>query len=622
MTTNDRRLLSLGDVGHLLLAVLLLFFKSRALYRHIGLTGYENRFALLTCAVLLLAFFLVLPLSKKAARIVLHALYIFICVVMALDAVYFSYAKKLTSAAQLGVAGQVANVSDTVQTLIRPWHYFLILDIPLWLIWALHRQTFFNAISRSRFAEFFDKLRSVRIKPLVGSLSGVAVCALLVFGVFLTPGFRPEYAENEIYIYHGTDLVKTLFVDESSRPVDKSLYTDPDWSSSEYYGLAAGRNVIIIQVEALQNFVIGRSYEGQELTPNLNRMLEKDTLYFDHYYYQIGGANTADAEFAVNNSLFGSEAEGAYVKYPNLRYYSLPMLLKDHGYTTAEVFHGYYGDFWNRETVYPGQGFDDFHSLEDFEQIDPFPMGISDREMFRQTAEYLKTKAEPFYAFCITLSSHAPYAIPEKDREITLRPEDEATLFGLYLQAANYEDRVIGEFMEELKAAGLYDNSIILIYGDHYALTNTDTAIQHSVGGLLGRDYTIFDVFNVPFLIHIPGSGRTETFSLASGHIDAEPTLLCLLGITNDKSVMFGQNLLEADAGFVCEQTHVSIGSFINDEVFFQKPHNNIRSFCAVYEKDTMARLDPDDYEDLVELAASRITDCAALLARDDLLLD
>ena len=102
-----------------------------------------------------------------------------------------------------------------------------------------------------------------------------------------------------------------------------------------------------------------------------------------------------------------------------------------------------------------------------------FPLGLSDREFFRQTAEILDSVPEPFYAFCITASSHYPYGIPLKDREIVLKPEDEQTLFGLYMQAINYADRAIGEFLDELKEAGLYDNSIFLIYGDHYALPNT-----------------------------------------------------------------------------------------------------------------------------------------------------
>lgn len=600
----------------------LLYVKGRLFYPPLQLANYDGAFSLATAAILLLAFALVSFLSPKAARIFSGCVYTVISVFMMVDAVYLAYTSKLPSITQLGMAWQIGDVSSTVMDLTQPRHVMLSMDLPLWLNLMIHRSGIRSRLEKTRAGAAVERFLD-RELPRIPASAVLSGCALAAVGcVFLWPGFRAEYLENEIFAYHARDMIGAVSPGIAERPVDKSRYASPDWSSSPWYGLAAGRNVIIIQVEALQNFVVGSFYEGQELTPTLNRMIEGDTLYFDHYYYQIGGANTADAEFAVNNSLFAPEANGAYVQYPENRYYALPTLLKDHGYAAARAFHGYIGGFWNREAAYPYQGIDDFTSLEDLEETDMFPMGLSDMEYFRQTADLLSETPGPFYALCVTVSSHYPYGIPLKDREIALLPQDEQTLFGLYLQAANYADRAIGAFMEELKERGLYDNSIFLIYGDHYALPNTTAAIARRVAAITDGDYTIFDVFNVPFLIHIPGSGVTETISRAGGHMDVMPTLLCLLGITNDRAVMFGQNLLEAERGFVCEEAHVSVGSFISDEVFFQKPHNNIRSNYRVYDCATMALLDPDDFDALSEEAQRRILDCQALLARDDVFLD
>ena len=447
------------------------------------------------------------------------------------------------------------------------------------------------------------------------------MCAVLVMP-FVYPEFEARYMVNELFCYHTKDFYTTLSNATVDYTVDKTKYASPDYSDSEYYGVAEGRNVFIIQVEALQNFVIGTSYEGQEIMPNLNAMIANDTIYFNNYSYQIGGGNTSDAEFAVNNSLFAPESEAAYVKYENNDFYGLPFLLKNSGYTGAHAFHGYEGSFWNRRKAYVKQGFDDFTALEDFEQTDMFPMGLSDKEMFRQSLEKIKTYEEPFYSFMITVSSHYPYGIPLKDRDITVKESDNGTLFGCYVQAVNYTDRAIGEFIEGLKECGLYENSIIVIYGDHYALSNTDSNNTTRFKDTFGRDYNIFDVFNVPLIIHIPGSGITETKTIAGGHMDVLPTLLCLLGIHNDKAVMFGQNLLEAESGFVCEQTHLAIGSFISDEVFFSKPHNNIKSNYDAYERGTMAPLDPDLFTEQSDEAARKIEDCKVLLTENDIMLD
>jgi phosphoglycerol transferase MdoB-like AlkP superfamily enzyme len=256
------------------------------------------------------------------------------------------------------------------------------------------------------------------------------------------------------------------------------------------------------------------------------------------------------------------------------------------------------------------------------EYIEPFAMGVSDRELYRQSMYDLKAFKEPFYAFYVTLSSHYPYGIPDEKRYIVTKPEDNNTLFGLYMQAINYADYAIGEFIEMLKEAGLYENSVIVIYGDHYGLTNSDDKISGQVQDLIGREYTIYDVFNVPLLIHIPGMERTETVSTAGGHLDVMPTLLPLLGIHNDKAVMFGQNLLEAEVGIVCQQTHLGIGSFISNEVYFSKAQNNIKGNYDAYAYGTMERLDPYLFTKISEQCIERISDCAALLQDNNILLD
>jgi phosphoglycerol transferase MdoB-like AlkP superfamily enzyme len=497
----------------------------------------------------------------------------------------------------------------------------MLIDLPIMLLYSAHRDLINSRIEKfSAFGRIKEALTSTISRKKV-LISSAVILAFFMLVLPFYPEFQAKYLSNELFCYHVYDAVDALFISSRPREVDKSLYTSPDYSDAEYYGIAEGKNVIVIQVEALQNFVIGQSYEGQEITPTLNSLIGADSFYFDNYYYQIGGGNTADAEFTVNNSLFAPDAEAAYIKYTDNTYYGLPYILKDNGYSGAHAYHNYKGAFWNRELAYPLQGFDSFTSLEDMEETDMFPLGLSDREMFRQTVTSLSEYEEPFYAFYVTVSSHHPYAIPDKDIAITLSPEDEGTIFGQYLQAINYVDRVLGEFIGMLKNAGLYENSVLVIYGDHYALTNTDEEIYRQVSELTGEDYAIFDVFNVPMIINIPGSDVSKTVHTAGGHVDVMPTLLYLLGITNDRSVMFGQNLIEADVGLVPEQAHVAIGSFISDDLFFRKPYNNIKSNYDAYDKATMEKLDPDLFSELSRLAEKRIRDCTALLDENDLML-
>lgn len=607
-------------LNHLLsgvLLTLLLGVKAGIFYDHLNLAGYGAPLTIATMAIHFLVYALLLQIGPRTARTVSMLLYAVGSLFIAIDLVYFSYVSKLPSAVLLNILWQMEKISDTVENLVQPLHMLLLCDLPLFVLWAVNR----DLIQRkfSRISEFF---RTCIVPRMAVLLSGGVFAVLTAVMLTLYPGFRIEYMMNEMITYHMSDFGTTLLGMADSREVDKSLYTEKDWSDSAYWGIARNRNLIVIQVEALQNFVIGQTYNGQELTPTLNSLIADDTFYFENYYYQIGGGNTADAEFHVNNSLFAPENTAAYIQYTHNTYYGLPYLLKENGYSGAHAIHNYIAEFWNRETAYPAQGFDSFTTVEDFEMTDPYPMGLSDTEMYRQTMDLLVTLEEPFYAFYVTVSSHHPYAIPEKDRAITLSAEDEGSIYGSYLQAVNYADYAIGQFIDLLDEAGLYKNSVIVIYGDHYALTNTDHAISGQVQALTGSNYTIFDVFNVPMLIHIPGMEHTSTISTAGGHMDVMPTLLPLLGIRNDKSVMFGQNLLEAANGFVCQQTHVSTGSFISDEVFFSRPHNNILENYDAYQFGTMKRLDPTLFTVQSDQAWQRMLDCQALLDRNDILLD
>ncbi|MBE6599332.1 MAG: LTA synthase family protein [Ruminococcaceae bacterium] len=589
------------------LCLILMFIKSVVFYGGLNLGSYDLTFSFATVGILLAVYLAVYPFSRRGAKAVLFTLYALAGLLMSIDSVYYGYVAKMPSVAQLGMAGQLDDVAETIQSLIG-WEEMLpILDLPLWFLYAVNRKS-------------DPPLPRVPKKGVLAA--GGGVCALVLAVIVLTPGFKGRYMTNELFCYHVRDIAVTISSPIAEREVDKSLYTAEAESDSEYFGIARGRNLIVIQVEAMQNFVIGAEYNGQTVTPNLNALIGGDSFYFSNYYYQIGGGNTADAEFAVNNSLFGPENEAGYVKYTDNDYNGLPFLLKQNGYSGAYAFHGYHGNFWNRENAYPNQGFDDFISLEDLEKTDMFPMGLSDRELFRQSIDCLVTYEEPFYAFYVTVSSHHPYAIPEGERAISLLPEDEGTLFGNYIQAMNYADTVLGEFIAMLTEAGIYENSVIAIYGDHYALTNTDHGIAHQFLEMTGRTYTIFDVFNVPFIINVPGMGRAETVETPGGHIDVMPTLLCTLGLTNDRTVMFGQNLLTAEEGIVCQQTHLAQGSFISEDIFFSKPQNNIESQYSVYRREDMATLPPTEYSDLSEYALNSIRDCEALLARNDIFLD
>lgn len=65
----------------------------------------------------------------------------------------------------------------------------------------------------------------------------------------------------------------------------------PKSSGTAYKGVAKGKNLILIQTESFNNFVIGATYNGQEITPNLNKLLKKvlfiSTIFIQQPVWEI-----------------------------------------------------------------------------------------------------------------------------------------------------------------------------------------------------------------------------------------------------------------------------------------------------------------------------------------------
>ena len=134
----------------------------------------------------------------------------------------------------------------------------------------------------------------------------------------------------------------------------KQLESDP------LFGKYKGKNVIMVQLEAFQNFVIGQKINGQEVTPNMNKLLG-ESMYFKNFYHQTSQGRTSDADLAANASLQPLITGSVFIRYAQHQYDSMPSTLKDNGYTTS-VFHAYDGGFWNRNAMYQTLKYDTFYS--------------------------------------------------------------------------------------------------------------------------------------------------------------------------------------------------------------------------------------------------------------------
>lgn len=327
---------------------------------------------------------------------------------------------------------------------------------------------------------------------------------------------------------------------------------------NHYRGLLKGKNLIVIQVESLERFVLQRSINGQEITPTMNRML-KNSLYFTNIYEQVNQGTTSDAEFMTNTSIYPLRKGSTFFNYPNNLYPSLPVLLKEQKYQTI-AFHSDKASYWNWAKAFRSIGFDKTVDLKDFKKDEMIGMGLSDGSYFRQVASALSVKNQPFYSFLVTLSSHYPYDLPVAYRALKLDQKLDNSVAGDYLQSVHYVDQQIGHFLQQLNQKGILQNSMVVIYGDH-----------EGVHKYFHKEMVGFPEFanrkRVPLIIYHPGM-EPKAIETVGGQIDILPTLAYLLGIPEDQytASAIGRNLLKTGKSFAVLTDGTYIGANVTEE--------------------------------------------------------
>lgn len=321
----------------------------------------------------------------------------------------------------------------------------------------------------------------------------------------------------------------------------KSNYAEPN---PEYFGAGKGMNVIYFHLESFQNFLINYKLHGEEVTPFLNSLTtEKDMLYFDNFFHQTAHGKTSDAEFMLENSLFGLPQGSAFMTKSLNTFQSAPAILGQKGYTSA-VFHGNSGSFWNRDEIYKSFGYTHFFdsSYYHMEAEDLAQYGLMDKPFFEQSIPLLESLPQPFYTKFITVTNHFPFPIDKKDA--TIAPADTGVpTVDSYFQTARYADEALRQMFAYLKKTGLYDRSIIIMYGDHYGISKDNDKTMEQI---IGKEVTPVEsagLQRVPLFIHVPGikGGIRHEYG---GQTDVLPTLLHLTGIDTKKYVQFGTDLL------------------------------------------------------------------------------
>lgn len=510
-----------------------------------------------------------LLLNRKKRGWLLYFFNILITVFIIADLIYFRYYKDVLSISVIMNIFLLKDVKSSVFSLISIYDFLFIIDFiitPLYFYkkyfsedLPFKRRIIYSSsilvISLSlnlMIIKIFNKFQPGLISTMYSKIAVTRYLGLL------------NYHSIDAFNYISSEINKDKPITTEEKAEINSYFDNKTEIKNELSGKYKGKNIIIIQVEALQGFVISSKINGQEITPNLNKFL-KDSAYFSNCFYQVAGGNTSDAEFIVNNSLFPAKEGAVSYKYYNNTLKSLPNTLKELGYSSYAM-HGFKEDFWNRRVMNNSEGFNRFYGENSYNTDDVVGMGISDKSFFSQSLDIMKKNKEPFYNFMVTLSSHYPF--DDKAFKSFNTGEFEGHLLGNYLQSIHYFDSAVGSFLESLKKDGEFDNSIIIIYGDHYAIPKSNSSDLVKFLGLGDMDDLSFNLLQtVPLIIHFPDGDLKGNYTKYCCQMDIYPTILNLMGLSSKYT--FGNDLFSNK-----ELVTFRNGSFTDGKIFYISSNN------------------------------------------------
>jgi phosphoglycerol transferase MdoB-like AlkP superfamily enzyme len=495
---------------------------------------------------------------------------IFFSLLVLADIVYIRYFNSLPSIQSIFYADAVFGVTDSVKGLLRITDLLLFVDILLLII--LYRKYMKKGLGEPKNSNrklsfaFFLLCLSALIFVVTYDMKNIRLLTTRVFDnrVVAERYSLGGYHLLDIYRFsvsrfdHITEEEKTKVLNEVleyARPLEKNEKT----------GLAKNKRVIMVQVESLQDFVINKKIEGQEITPNFNNLIATSD-YFSNHYYQMGFGGTADTDLVANASVYPLRNASTFVQYGDSELAGLGDILGSGGYST-QAYHGFLRSFWNRNIALKSLGYQEFYGSEKYEDVPKVLMGAADEGFYQKTAGYIAEQKTPSLSYVISLTSHFPFDIPQEERDLKLDEEYPRTIEDYY-QAMRYADKSFGKFIEELKSKGLYDDSVIMVYGDHAANVGdiNDSQVYKTIGytSPLSAEQRI-EMKKVPLIIHLPGQKASNIHQEVSSHIDIMPTIMNLTATTSGFPI-FGRDLYSKSEPFFASVLYFEQGYIESDK--------------------------------------------------------
>ncbi len=570
-----------------------------------------------------------------------------------ISSIYYTFYTSFASFGELGTVGQAETVTGSIFERLRFVDVMYVI-FPI-LFYLIHKK-----LLSSAYYYFIDKIEKSKKMLITTVLVGV-LCLAYSFGVAtsadysrLTKQWNRSYIVDRfgILMYQFNDLIQFLTIQTSSlfgyddALVEFNEYFDAKVQpeSNEYTGILKGKNIVFVHMESMQTFLMDLEFNGQQVTPNLNR-LASEGMFFPNFYPQVSVGTSSDTEFTLLTGLMPAASGAVFTNYYDREYFTIPKYLSNLGYYPFSM-HGNLASMWSRDRAHPSLGYEGMYFEESFTYTDAdvINLGINDRLFFSQAIpimENVENTYENYMGYIITLSNHSPFSIGSEHStldltshyytvdpltgEVTEHAEDylSDTSVGEYIKSANYADMALGDFLNYINSSDAFDNTVFVFFGDHDAkLLRSEINYLYNLNPETGEvyeesdpNYVEYDYYahelnkNTPLVIWTKDPDLRNTFSgevtYTTGMYNIAATILNMYGIYNKYAI--GEDI------FTVKDDNIVVypnGNVLTNKVYY----NNSTGEYKVLNNES---LDEDYISNLSAIAEKRLDISNSIIVYD-----
>ena len=502
----------------------------------------------------------------------------------------------------LGTSSQLGAVIDYIREFLlsfKWYYYFVMLPFILCLVYYI----FVNKIIVKKFNVSLvnTKFKELNKDMFLKKVWGMSIIFISIFAVFLST-LKITFMQNKLqtvsnmnlynnpsvpsisvkqfgitnfgildvknYFVPSEDSHEDILIDESKNKETSRSKDDTKWKDlinresdvtmntlnkyfisndgsdfNDYTGYFKDKNLIVIMLESVNDIIINK-----EDYPNFYKMYSEG-WHWENNYSPRNSCSTGNNEMSGMTSLFSIYNTCTANNFKNNTYYeSIFGLFNRSNYNTFSA-HDYIAHYYDRNTIHTNMGSMKYYDVEDLgiSYSSQYKNWASDEDFMTKILDVIKNNdSDNFMAWLTTVSSHQPYyySSTEGDKYLDLYKDLDLRIdLKRYKSKLKILDNALGILLDGLESQGILDDTVIVMYGDHYPYGLSTSTINT----VLDYDTSVdFESERVPFVIY-NSKLESKTFKEYTSYINLLPTIANLFGIDYDPRLYVGSDILSDD---------------------------------------------------------------------------